>query len=231
MNVLAEVGLILTYLISPIPAPETTITLTMQMEEVGAAMVGVEAELLDRTDDTIVYGSCVSDGAGICVLEINDTIMPEVVRGRLDLGISGARTFIVERGKDQSLIVPFTEFGKVVGGVNHEPHPTVESFQPEEVPTELPPVQAAVTQIPTTELVVVDPDGYQTMTPGPKVDQIAEVIETAVPVTLTVEDGELSITQDETSGRNWIVVAVVVLLFILAWGIGIVIYWRNTDAK
>ncbi|MFT7586297.1 MAG: hypothetical protein ACI9EW_002732 [Cellvibrionaceae bacterium] len=159
MYLLAQIGFALTALISPIPAPETTITLTMQMEEIGAAMVGIDAHLVDRADETIVYGRCTSDGTGLCVMEVNDTITPEVVRGRLDLGISGSRTFIFERGKDQEIIIPFTEFGKVVGGVNHEPHPTIESFNPDEGLTALPPQQEMATLVPTTEWVVVDPAG------------------------------------------------------------------------
>ena len=236
MYLLAQVGLILTALISPIPQPETTITLTMQMDEVGAAMVGIDAQIVDRTDETIVYGRCTSNDSGLCVMEVNDALIPDLVRGTLDLGSSGTRTFIFEKGKDQSLVIPFTKFGKVIGGVNHEPHPTFEHFNPRAIPTELPPAQGEATQIPTTELVVVDPAGHVTSTPSatePDVTEVAaivEIIETGVPVTLVVVDGEVMVETDtETDNRSWIVILVIILLFLLARGIGIVVYWRQTN--
>ena len=132
-------------------AEPTTIRITVQSAEEGAAIVDVLVRFADESGS--ITGLCTTDAHGDCGMVLDGEITDkEVVRGALFIGRDLGTRSVIFFGDERQIevVVELDRFGRVtVPG--HEPLPTPDSFT--ESPTPLP--TAVPTETPSDSPVVV----------------------------------------------------------------------------
>lgn len=192
----------------------STITLTINMLNSDAVMIGVPVSLQDEMGD--ILAECVSDENGRCLLTVTAPT-GSIIRGILDLGPSGQRSIIFTIGENIEMTLELDRFGHLQQ-LGHDPHPTLESFTP--------PSQALLTPAPTKPpaptatpvYVVVNPESVITADPPPSAPPMEIELVPSSPITPETSP------QPEDTGIDWVRLLVLMVCLFVICLIGLVFY-------